>query len=59
MAPEEIIAAAMQRPGQSQEKLRRQLMHEHPLLTNAEIERLLSGLRDDRSTSNLSCRRIS
>jgi hypothetical protein len=50
MAPEQIIAAAMQRPGQSQEEVRRQLMHEHLLLTNTEIDRLLGALREDGST---------
>jgi hypothetical protein len=49
MAPETIIAAAMQRPGQGQEEVRRQLMYEHPLLTNAEIDRLLDTLGEDRS----------
>jgi hypothetical protein len=53
MAPEQIIAAAMQHPGQSQEEVRRELMHGHPLLANAEIDRLLGALRKNISTNSV------
>jgi hypothetical protein len=46
MEPQQIVVAAMQRPGQRQEDVRRQLMHHHPLLTVGEIDRLLAGFSE-------------
>ena len=58
MAPEMTILAALQRPWWNEEDLRRQLMHEQPLLTATEIDRLLAGMPKDQQPQYINLKSI-